>query len=96
VLGRGAQTDTRGAAQVLDRGVQAVARGALSFLLQELGRDAQAVVRDASTLSQQDNNSSVYVQQSRVNITVFICTMVRKLSRRCTCDKFESLVAVPL
>jgi hypothetical protein len=28
VLGRGAQTDARGAAQVLDRGVQAVARGA--------------------------------------------------------------------
>jgi|AntAceMinimDraft_5_1070358.scaffolds.fasta_scaffold58827_1 hypothetical protein len=48
-LKRGAQADVRGATQVLDRGVQAVARG--SCLSQVLGRGVQAVAR-GSCLSQ--------------------------------------------
>jgi hypothetical protein len=54
LLGRGAQTDSRGAtcclSQLIDRGAQA----------DDLG---------AATLSQQDKNKSADVQRSRVNIT---------------------------
>jgi hypothetical protein len=41
ILSRGAQTDARGAKQVLDRGGQAVARGSV------IDRGAQAVARGA-------------------------------------------------
>jgi hypothetical protein len=45
VIARGTQTDPRGAAQVLGRCSQAVARG--SFLSQALDRDAEAAARGA-------------------------------------------------
>jgi hypothetical protein len=66
--------NARGAAQILDRSAQAAARGAARFASQILSRGAQAVARGAATLPQQEKGNSVAVQQSRVNITGFICT----------------------
>jgi hypothetical protein len=45
---RGAQADARGATQVLDRGEQAVARGAARCLLYVLGRSAKTDARGRS------------------------------------------------
>jgi hypothetical protein len=75
----------RGAAQVLERGAQAVARGgarctsqvfdlvaqaaARGCLLLVLDRDAQIVARGAATLSQQEKKNSADVQRSRMNST---------------------------
>jgi hypothetical protein len=58
--------------QVLDRGAQAVARGAARCASQVLGRGAQAFDLNAATLSQQEMNNSADVQRSRVTITGFI------------------------
>jgi hypothetical protein len=44
----GAQADARGATQVLDRGGQAVARGAVPCASKVLGRGAEAVARGAA------------------------------------------------
>jgi CubicO group peptidase (beta-lactamase class C family) len=59
VLIRGAQADFRGAAQVLGRGVQAIARGAARFASQVLDRGAQelsrAVARCASQVLNRGN-----------------------------------------
>jgi alkyl sulfatase BDS1-like metallo-beta-lactamase superfamily hydrolase len=81
VLDRGAQTDFNGAAQVLDRSAQAVARGAARCASQVLDRGVQADARGAAAHSQQEKNNSADVQQSRVNITGFICTMASQPSR---------------
>ena len=78
----------RCASQVLDRGVQADARGATRCLSQVLGRGTQAdarrclsqvlsrgtqaVARGAAKPSQQEQNSSLDVQRNRANITGFI------------------------
>jgi hypothetical protein len=44
--------------QILDRGAQAVTRGAAHCLSQVLDRGAQASARGAATLSQQETNNS--------------------------------------
>jgi hypothetical protein len=75
----GAQAVARGTArgwsQVHDRGAQAVDRGAARCLLHVLYRDAQVFARGAATLSQQEKNTSVGAQRSRVNVTGFICAV---------------------
>jgi hypothetical protein len=63
--------------QVLDRGAQAVARGAARCASQVLDRGAKAVARGAATLPQQEKNKSADVQRNRVNITGFIYTLAR-------------------
>jgi hypothetical protein len=77
--------------QVLDRGAQAIARGAASCALQVLDRGAQVAARVAATLPQLEKNNSKDEKRNRVNITGFICTETRKHSLRCTLDEFESL-----
>jgi hypothetical protein len=77
--------------QILYRGAQAVARGEARCLSQIFDRGAQAVAHGAETLSQQEKNNSAVVQGNRVNITGFICTVVKQPSRRCAFDEFESL-----
>jgi hypothetical protein len=67
VLGRGAQADARGAAQVLGLGAQAVARGATRCATQVLDLGAQAVAR----------GNLADLQRSRVSIKGFICTVPR-------------------
>ena len=47
-LGRDAQTDARGATQVLDRGAEAVARDTVPCASQVLDRGAEAVARGAA------------------------------------------------
>jgi hypothetical protein len=49
--------------------------------LQVLDRGAQAIARGAATLSHQEKNNSANVQRNRVNITGFICAVVRLPSR---------------
>jgi hypothetical protein len=63
--------------QVLDHDVQAAARGAARCAPQIFYRGYQAVARGAATLPQQEKNNLVDVQRSRVQITGFICTVVR-------------------
>jgi hypothetical protein len=53
VLDRDAHADTRGAAQVIDRGALFVARGAARWLLQVLSRGSQAVARGAARCASQ-------------------------------------------
>jgi hypothetical protein len=77
----------RCASQVLGRGAQAYARGAALVL----DRGAQAVFRGAAALPQQEQNNSADLQQHRVNITGFICTVARPTSQRYTFGEFESL-----
>ena len=50
---RGAQADARGAAQVLDRGAQAVARAAARYPPQVLDRGAQTFTRGAARCASQ-------------------------------------------
>jgi hypothetical protein len=47
--------------QVLDRGTEAVARGAALCASQVLDRGAQAVARDAAMLSQQEKSNPAYM-----------------------------------
>jgi hypothetical protein len=77
VLGRGTQASTRGSAQVLDRCVQAAARGAARSLPRVPDFRAHAVARGAATSSQQEKNNSADIQRSTVNVTSFICSVVR-------------------
>jgi hypothetical protein len=92
---RGAQAVARGAArcasQALSCGAQAVAQGAARCASQLLDRSAKAAARRGAALSQQEKNNSACVKRNRLNITGFICTVVRWLSRRCTFGEFESL-----
>jgi hypothetical protein len=46
--------------RVLDRGAQAVARGAARFLSQVLGRGAQAVARGAARCASQELDRGAY------------------------------------
>jgi len=98
ILDHGSKTFARGAArclsQVLNSGAQAVARGAARCLSEVLDRDARVVACGAATLLQQEKNNSVDVQRNRLNITGFICTVVRYPLRRCTFYELESLAVV--
>jgi hypothetical protein len=63
--------------QLLDRGAQAVARGAARCFSQALDLGAQVVTRGAATLLQQEKSDSEDFQRSRVNITDCICKVER-------------------
>jgi hypothetical protein len=70
--------------QILDRGAQAVSRGAARCASQVLGRGAKAVSRGAAALPQQEKNNSTDLQRKKkLNITGFICSAARRPSRRC-------------
>jgi hypothetical protein len=80
------------ASQKIDRGVQAVARGGACCASQVLDHGAHVDARDAEMLPHQENNNSVDVQRSIVNITGFICTVARLPLRRLALNEFESVV----
>jgi hypothetical protein len=65
---RGAQADARGATQVLDRGVQAVARGAARCALHVLGRSAKtdACGRSFAVLPTQGSTVCLRLRHSRL------------------------------
>jgi hypothetical protein len=65
---RGAQSDARGATQVLDRGIQAVASGAARSLLYVLGRSAKtdACGRSFAVLSRQVSAAGLRLRHSRL------------------------------
>jgi hypothetical protein len=71
VLGRGAQADAFGSAQVLDLYAQVAARGAARCASQLLERCAKAASRGAAALLQQEKGNSAEVQRTGVYETGF-------------------------
>jgi hypothetical protein len=86
----GAQVEARGATQVLDRGVQAVARGAARCLLDELGCSAKtdACGRSFAVLSTQVSTVGLRLQRSRL-----ACGSMLKVSRDAVAAGEEQLVS---
>jgi hypothetical protein len=58
VRDRGAQADSRGAAQVLNRDTHAVARGAACCASQELDRGTKAVASGAACCAPQESGAA--------------------------------------
>jgi hypothetical protein len=56
---------------------QAIARGTARCASQVVHRGAQAVALGAATLPQQGKNNSAKLERTKVNITGFICIVVR-------------------
>jgi hypothetical protein len=87
---REAQADTRGATQVLDRGEQAVSRGAARCLLRALGRSAKADAcgRSFAVLSTQASTAGLRPRHNRLT-----CGIMLEVSRDAATAGEEKLVS---